>query len=236
MKLQINTGKKAIFVCSALVLLSCQFVTALAQQIVQELPNNARITKNEVIAVQVELRRLGFLKTRLSAELDPETRAAVKAYQAEQGLPITGKIDAPTYRKLGLPFPAPKPGDKSVPQQLGGGIKEGSRVGLEKSWDAGSYAASKSKDAAKFSWEGTKVAGNAAKRKADSMIRRDDEDVLPEIDELFGSHPEWDEVKYSFKEGMATIKLPPKSTVDIGALVSEVRKIAGVRSVFVVVL
>lgn len=236
MKARIITGKNAIFVGSVLVALTCQFVVTIAQQVVQDIPSNARMTKNEVIAVQVELRRLGFLKTRLSAELDSETRAAVKAYQADQGLPVTGKIDPPTYRKLGLPYPAPKPGDKGVSQQVGDSVKEGTRVGLEKSWDAGSYAASKSKDAAKVSWEGTKVAGNAAKRKADSMIRRDDEDVLPEVEELFGSKPEWSDVNFSVKDGMVTIKLPPRSTVDIGALVSEVRKIAGVRSVFVVVL
>lgn len=236
MNLQTNTGKKAVFGCLALMVLSCQFASALAQQVVQDIPANARMTKNEVIAVQVELRRLGYLKTRLSAELDPETREAVKTYQSKNGLPVTGKIDPPTYRRLGLPYPAPKPGDKSVSQQVGNGVKEGTRVGLEKSWEAGSYAASKSKDAAKASWEGTKVAGNAAKRKADSMIRRDDEDVQPEVEELFGSNPEWSEVKFSVKEGMVTIKLPPRSTVDVGALVSEVRKIAGVRSVFVIVL
>lgn len=224
------TGKKAAWVCCALAVLSCRFAPA------QEVPVNPRITKNEVIAVQVELRRLGILKARLSAELDAETREAVKAYQLQNGLPVSGKIDAPTYRKLGLPYPAPKPADKTVSQQVGDTVKEGTRAGLEKSWDAGSFAASKSKDAAKASWEGTKVVGGAAKRKADSMIRRDDEDVLPEVEEVFGSNPDWSDVKFGVKDGMVTIKLPPKSTVDIGALVSEVRKIAGVRSVFVIVL
>ena len=226
----IITGKKAAWVCCALAVLSCRFALA------QEVPANPRITKNEVIAVQVELRRLGILKTRLSAELDADTREAVKAYQLQNGLPVSGRIDAPTYRKLGLPYPAPKPGDKTVSQQVGDTVKEGTRVGLEKSWEAGSFAAAKSKDAAKASWEGTKVAGGAAKRKADSMIRRDDEDVLPEVEEVFGLNPDWRDVKFGVKDGMVTIKLPPKSTVDIGALVSEVRKIAGVRSVFVIVL
>ncbi len=227
----IITGKKAAWVCCALAMLACP--PALAQQ---EIPVNARITKNEVIAVQVELRRLGFLKTRLSAELDPETREAVKTYQLQNGLPVTGKIDPPTYRKLELPFPAPKPGDKTVTQQVSGTIREGSRVGLEKSWDAGNFAASKSKDAAKASWEGTKVVGGAARRKADSMIRRDDKYVQPEVEEVFGSNPDWREVTFSVKDGMVTIKLPPRSTVDVGTLVSELRKIAGVRSVFVIVL
>lgn len=242
MKLRIHKDKSLEFVCSVLALLS--FVlsgqTLAQQRTTQALPDNIRITKNEVIAVQVELRRLGFLKTRLSAELDPETRGAVKEYQSKNGLPVTGKIDPPTYRMLGLPYPAPKPGEKppekTAVQQIRGGVKDGTRASLEKTWDAGEYAAGKSKDAAKASWGGAKVAGNAAKRKADSMIRRNDEDVAPEVADVFASEPQWRDVNFTVKDGMVTIKLPPKSTVDIGTLVSEVRKVAGVRYVFVVVL
>lgn len=208
--------------------------------IVYDVPANARITKNEVIAVQVELRRLGYLKTRLSAELDPETRMAVREYQFKNGLPTTGKIDPVTYRSLGLPYPAPKPGEQSVVRQAGAvskeagsSVKEGTRVGLEKTWDAGGYVASKSKDA---TVKGAKVAGSAAKQKADSMIRRKDKDTQPEVAEVFDSKPEWSGLVYTVKDGMVTIKLPPKSKVDIGTLVSEVRKVAGVRYVFVVVL
>ena len=120
--------------------------------------------------------------------------------------------------------------------EVGGTVKEGTRVGLEKTWDAGSMAASKSKDAAKVSLKGAKVAGGAAKRKADSMIRRNDEDTAPEVEEVFASKPEWRKLEFAVKDGMVTIKLPTKSNVDVGALVSEVRKVAGVRSVFVIAL
>ena len=213
----------------------------LAQQnVVYDVPADARITKNEVIAVQVELRRLGYLKTRLSAELDPETRIALREYQLKYGLQTTGKIDPATYRRLGLPYPAPKPGEQSAVRQAGGvakeagsSVKEGTRGGLEKTWDAGGYAASKSKDA---TVKGAKAAGSAAKRKASSMIRRNDEDTQPEVAEVFDSKSEWSGLVYTVKDGMVTIKLPPKSKVDIGTLVSEVRKVAGVRYVFVVVL
>jgi len=242
MKLQLNiveAGRNAAG--CGLVALCLLSAPALAQQAAGSyIPANARITKNEVIAVQVELRRLGYLKTRLSAQLDPETREAVKAYQAQNSLTVNGKIDSATYGKLGLPYPAPKPGDASVVQQVGSGVKqagngvkEGSRIGLEKTWDAGSFAAAKSKEG---TVKGAKAAGGAAKRKADSMIRRNDEDTTPEVAEVFASKPEWSGLDFSVKDGMVTIKLPPKSKVDIGALVSEVRKVAGVRSVFVITL
>jgi peptidoglycan hydrolase-like protein with peptidoglycan-binding domain len=254
MKLQVSMleGRKRrlAFAAGGLFVWFQLLAIGLAQQnVVYDVPADARITKNEVIAVQVELRRLGYLKTRLSAELDPETRIALREYQLKFGLPTTGKIDPATYRRLGLPYPAPRPGEqrastaakektpasgeKNAVQQAGGGVKEGARVGLEKTWDAGSFAVSKSKDAAV---KGAKVTGSTALRKTNSMIRRNDEDTAPEVAEVFASQPDWSGLEFSVKEGMVTIKLPPKSKVDIGTLVSEVRKIAGVRYVFVVVL
>ena len=255
MKLQISMRewhkRQLVFAASGLLVWCLLPAMAVARQnvvqqaIVYDVPANARITKNEVIAVQVELRRLGYLKTRLSAELDIETRMAVREYQFKRGLPATGKIDPMTYRSLGLRYPAPKPGEQSAVRpsgnvvkeagsgKVGSSIKEGTRVGLEKTWDAGGYAASKSRDA---TVKGAKAAGSAAKRKADSMIRRKDEDTQPEVAEIFDSKPEWAGLVYIVKDGMVTIKLPPKSRVDIGTLVSEVRKVAGVRYVFVVVL
>ncbi|MEO6724116.1 MAG: peptidoglycan-binding domain-containing protein [Blastocatellia bacterium] len=245
MKLQVSMHKwrkrQLVFAAGGLVVWVHLLAMGLAQQtVVYDVPADARITKNEVIAVQVELRRLGYLKTRLSAELDPETRIALREYQLKYGLPTTGKIDPATYRRLGLPYPAPKPGEQRVVRQAGdaakeagSSTKEGTRGGLEKTWDAGGYAVSKSRDA---TVKGAKVAGGAAKRKADSMIRRNDEDTQPEVAEVFDSKPQWSGLAYTVKDGMVTIKLPPKSKVDIGTLVSEVRKVAGVRYVFVVVL
>jgi len=258
MKSRVNTPNRRLAIAACGLSLWCSLLaTALArhpdlqQAVVTDVPANARITKNEVIAVQVELRRLGYLKYRLSGELDPETRMAVREYQFKNGLPATGKIDPATYRSLGLPYPAPKPGeqgvarqpggvkeetsvggDKNVVQQAGSGAKEGARIGLEKTYDAGSFAASKSKDA---TVKGAKAAGNATKQQVSSMIRRNDEDTAPEVAEVFASRPEWSGLEFSVKAGLVTIKLPPRSRVDIGTLASEVRKVAGVRYVFVVV-
>jgi hypothetical protein len=225
----------AAFCC--FVALYLPLASALAQTLTgNKVPPNARISKHEVIATQVELRRLGFLKTGITGKLDDGTREAVAAYQRKNSLPVTGKITPATYEKLGLPYPAPDPEDKNIAVKAGGAVKEGTRYSLEKGWDAGGYAASKSKDAAKASWDGVKTGGRMAQRKADSMIRRNDEDTFPEIEKLFAEHPEWRDVHYSLKDGMVTLKLPPKSEVDVGKMVSEVRKIAGVRSVFVVAL
>lgn len=238
--------------CLLLVLASAQ------QPAEKKLPSGARINKNEVIAVQVELRRLGYLKTAITGQLDAGTSEAVKAYQRKNGLPVSGGIDSATYEKLGLPYPAPDPNDPNLADRAGGAIKEGAVLGLEKTrdagalaatkskeggryalekgWDGGAYVAAKSKDTAKASWDGTKNATRAGGRKAVSMIRRNDDDIYPELAELFFGHNEWNGVRYTINDGMVTLKIPPKSNVDVAKMVSEVRKIAGVRSVFVVAL
>jgi len=255
MKIQINPGKSRwLFTCCGLVLL-CSLVSlggvqqtgsqqsppqsakpASRRASAVKLPPNARITEREVIAVQIELRRLGFLKTGLSGKLDPGTRTALRSYQKQNSLPITEKIDHMTYEKLGLPYPAPDPEKNNIVGQVGSTVAEGTRYGLEKSWDAGSYAASKSKDAAEASWEGLKVSGRAAQRKADSMIRRNDDDTAKDISDLFLEHMEWSGVIFSVKDGMVTLKVRPTSEVNVGSMVHEVRKVAGVRSVFVIIL
>lgn len=223
-----------------------------------KLPANARINKNEVIAVQVKLRQLGLLTTGISGKLDMETAEAVRAYQRANSMPVTGRIDPATYEKLGLPYPAPAPDDPNLAERAGGSVKqgtiygaqktkdaggyvatkskEGARYGMEKTWDAGAYAASKSKDAAKASVKGAKSASRLGGRKAVTLIRRKDDAVYSELRELFFDHHEWTGVDYDVKDGMVTLKIPPKSKVDVGSLVSEIRKVAGVRSVFVVAL
>ncbi|MFN0111242.1 MAG: peptidoglycan-binding domain-containing protein [Blastocatellia bacterium] len=245
-------GLLATTLCLLLVSASAQQATA------KKLPPGARINKNEVIIVQVELRRLGYLKSGITGQLDAETSEAVKAYQRKNGLPVSGGIDTATYEKLGLEYPAPIPNDPNIAVRTGGAIKEGGRVtlekgwdggayvaskskeggryALEKGWDGGAYVASKSKDAAKASWSGTKNATRAGGRKTVSMIRRKDGDIDRELSELFFERNDWTGVQHSTKDGMVTLKLPPKSKVDVGNLVSEIRKVAGVRSVFVIAL
>lgn len=258
MKTQIITNKpfRGLVLFPALL---CLFVSAMAQQPpTTKLPPGARINKNEVIAVQLKLRELGYLKTGITGQLDAGTSEAVKNYQRKNGLPVSGGIDSATYEKLGLPYPAPAPNDPNLAQRTGGAIKEtalfgvekgrdagvfaatktkeGSRYALEKGWDGGAYVTSKSKDAARASVNGAKTASRAGGRKTISMIRRNDEDIYPELAELFFNRNDWNGVRYTVKDGMVTLKIPPKSKVDVGTIAAEVRKVAGVRSVFVVML
>lgn len=239
MKTPINvTNKFERGVCIFVALCFLLIMSSAQQPAGTKLPANARINKNEVIAVQLELRRLGFLKSGITGKLDGSTSNAVREYQSAKSLPLTGRIDPATYEKLGLPYPAPNPDDPNVAQRAGGYVasktKEGTRYGLEKTWDAGNYTVEKSKEGAKASVKGMKSAGRLSGRKTVSWIRRNDDGIYRDLSELFFEHHEWNGVKYEVKDGMVTLKIPLKSKVDVSNLVSGVRTVAGVRSIFVV--
>src|SRR5215813_2211557 len=55
-----------------------------------------RITEKEVKAVQAELTRRGYYKSKVTGVLDRDTREAVRAYQSDNGLKDSGRIDMET--------------------------------------------------------------------------------------------------------------------------------------------
>jgi len=222
-----------------------------------------RITEKEVKAVQAELTHRGYYKSKITGVLDRDTRDAVRAYQADNGLKDSGRIDLETYRKLDLTYPAtgkeadslrpdglaPKIGygvkDKTVNtgNAVTGGMKKvesGVRTGLEKTWDAGAGTVSKSKEvvhgAGDASVKGAKGAGRSASRAGNRLIGRNDAEVQAEVRRTLEDNPETKLWYSSVKNGMVTIKTPRNHNADVGAVVSNIRKVPGVKSVFVIVL
>jgi lipoprotein-anchoring transpeptidase ErfK/SrfK len=55
---------------------------------------------------QVELARRGFSSGSIDGIVGPKTRAALRAFQASQGLPESGELDAPTRERLRMSAPA----------------------------------------------------------------------------------------------------------------------------------
>ena len=55
---------------------------------------------NLAVNVQRTLKREGFYLGSIDGIIGPESRAAIRAYQATHGLPITGRIDASLVRSL----------------------------------------------------------------------------------------------------------------------------------------
>ena len=218
-----------------------------------------RITEKEVKAVQAELSIRGYYKSKPTGVLDRDTREAVRAYQTDKGLKDSGRIDLETYRSLELPYPAtgkeadrlrsdglaPKIGyevkDTTVKSgnAVTNGVKKigsGVRTGLEKTWDTGAATVSKSKEAMRgaggASARGVKGAGRAGAR----AIGRSDVEVNEEVRRSLEADPETKDWYSDVKNGTVTIKTPRNHNADVGAVVSNIRKVPGVKSIFVIVL
>jgi len=52
--------------------------------------------------VQTELARKGYYGGVIDGEIGPQTRAAIRAYQVDRGIPVTGRIDGALLRSLKL--------------------------------------------------------------------------------------------------------------------------------------
>lgn len=218
-----------------------------------------RITEKEVRAVQAELARRGYYKSKITGVLDRDTREALRAYQADNGLKDSGRIDLPTYGKLGLTYPAtgreadsqrrngalPKIGYtvKDTTVNAGGAIKggvkkvgSGARAGLEKTWDTGAATVSKSKEVAQGAGDATVKGAKSASRAGERLIGRSDAEVQEDVRRALEEDPETQFWYSEVKNGMVTIKTPQQHKADVGAVVSNIRKIPGVKSVFVIAL
>jgi len=215
-----------------------------------------RISKKEVAAAQTELIRRGYLKTKSNGTLDRETREAVRRYQADNGLEETGRIDHATFNHLGLIYAATSDetnrqsqGQPGAMSKVGGGVRDaasgtakkmgsGARVGLEKTWDAGAAVTSKSKDAVqgmgRATARGAKGAGKSARRAGNSLFSRGDAEIRAELADSLNANPATRGWQFDVKSGLVTLKAPRGHRADIGAVVSDIRKVVGVKSVFVI--
>lgn len=93
-----------------------------------------RITEREVLAVQNALLGRGYLNQKPSGVLDRETGEALRGFQKDQGLDVTGGIDGPTIEKLGLTFPITSEADererrRGIFPKIGYAIKDGTTTG-----------------------------------------------------------------------------------------------------------
>jgi hypothetical protein len=217
-----------------------------------------RITEKEVVAVQAELTRRGYYKAKIGGVLDRDTREAVRAFQSDSGLKVTGRIDRATYEKLELVYPAtgkeadslrrsgllPKIGYGAKDTATGVGaaaagaakkVGSGARAGMEKTWDAGSATVSKSKEVAQgAAVKGAKGAGRAAVSAPRLLIGRSDAEIHEEVRRVLEETAETRYWHSEVKNGLVTVKTRQESQADIGAVISNIRKVAGVKSVFVI--
>jgi len=250
---------KKLFVLSTVLLIS---ISVLAQDNApQENAPEWRITENEVYAVQAELSRRGYYKSKPTGVLDRDTREAIRNYQSKNGLKVTGRIDRETYETFELPYPATGKERDSVRRRgvlptIGYGVKDaavttgkavgGAAVfvkkktvgGAEKTKDATGGALSQSKETAqdvgKATANGARTVGRGTSRAGDVLIGRSDAEIHNDIREILEAKEETANWYSEVKDGRVTIKTPPEYKEDTGELISAIRKVSGVRSVVVI--
>lgn len=61
-----------------------------------------RATKDQIKQAQSILKQRGLYDGELDSKLSPDTRAALKKYQAAEGLKPTGTLNAGTLEKMGI--------------------------------------------------------------------------------------------------------------------------------------
>jgi Putative peptidoglycan binding domain len=227
----------------------------------EETPVEWRITEKEVVAVQTELKRRGYYGSNPGGVLDRTTREAVRAYQSDKGFEVTGRIDRNTYETLELAYPAT--GNEAESERLSGAfpavgyaikdkaqstgrnmegaaskVKGKTGAAYDKTKGAGSAAVSKTKEVAQnvgsTTMKGVRAVGRGAQRASEMLRGRSDAAIQTDVRALLKSDSNTEKWYSDVKSGMVTIKTPNQHSADLGAVISDIRQIEGVRSVFVI--
>lgn len=69
-----------------------------ARPVLVAVPRTGQAT---LVRVQAQLSRLGYYRGEVDGDFGPQTSRALRQFQAENGLPITGRIDRATLATLG---------------------------------------------------------------------------------------------------------------------------------------
>ena len=79
---------------------------AQANQLNFPLRSDVRYSNREVANVQQNLRRLGYYSGMVDGISGPQTKAAIRNYQAAHDLPVTGLLDSGMLSQLGIVTPS----------------------------------------------------------------------------------------------------------------------------------
>ncbi|MDX2033317.1 MAG: peptidoglycan-binding domain-containing protein [Blastocatellia bacterium] len=212
-----------------------------------------QVTPREIVAVQLGLIQRHYLAAGPSGKIDRETRRALQAYQADQRLPVTGEIDRATYQSFKLPYPAtgregaaysgkkgylaarpaPAPPPAAAAATTATTATTGGRKGTRAVADPAAAPASRGKG---FSAVTGVVSGVTTRTTNALLLSREDEDVQAEVREIILKNPATQTWDFNVKQGMVTVKVPPRHSADLGQVIANIRQLAGVKSIFVIAM
>jgi hypothetical protein len=117
-------------------------------------------------------------------------------------------------------------------------VKGKTEAGYDKVKETGGGAVSKTKEIAQAVGstmaKGVRAMGRGVRRAGDMIVGRSDADIQTDVRELLKGDSETEKWYSEVKSGMVTIKAPQQHNANVGNVIANIRKIAGVKSVFVV--
>jgi hypothetical protein len=132
-----------------------------------------------------------------------------------------------------------KEDEVSADDESAGGVKKtGSDLGdgNEKNHNASDGVVSKSKDVARGAGDATIKGVKSLGRAGGRIFSHGESDLQAQVRRLLEENSETRYWRFEVKKRRVTIKTPPNHKADIGAVVSNIRQIPGVESVFVIAL
>lgn len=185
-------------------------------------------TEAEIRQLQQSLRERALYQGPLSGRLDRATRAALGQYQQIVGLPKTSRPDPETCRQLTV---SARPVDSSLSpttwQPLADSPDKVTRAGRAVTEILG-------EEIARGTSKASEKLEHTAQRSTTALIGRADSRTLRDVRQLLEADPRTDLWPASVEEGVVTLKVPRGSRTDPTPTVESIRRIAGVRSVFLI--
>jgi len=198
-------------------------------------------TEPEIRQLQQSLQERGLYQGRLSGRLDRPTRAALGQYQQIVGLPKTSRPDLETCRQLTVsarPARSLAPSstsarsvDSSLPpttwQALADSPDKVTRTGRAVTDTLG-------EEITRGTSKASEELEHTAQRSTTALIGRADSRTLRDVRQLLEADPRTALWPASVEEGVVTLKVPRGSRTDPTPIVESIRRIAGVKSVFLI--
>ncbi|HEY7321231.1 MAG TPA: peptidoglycan-binding domain-containing protein [Candidatus Binatia bacterium] len=88
-------------------------------------PGTPQISKNDMRAVEQALQAKGYKVGKTDGIVDKETRSAIRAFQKDKGLTITGMVDQETANQLGVKLSSKSSGSTHSPSGMSSKTKPG---------------------------------------------------------------------------------------------------------------
>ena len=198
-------------------------------------------TAAEIGQLQQTLQERGLYQGPLSGRLDRATQAALGRYQQIVGLPKTSRPDPDTCRQLTASPQSTRSraSSSASARMVDSPISPTTRQSLADSPDTATrtgraFSEKLGEEIVKGTRKASGELEQTAQRSTTALIGRADSRTLRDVRQLLEADPRTAFWPASVEQGAVTLKVPRGSRLDPTPIVESIRRIAGVKSVFLI--